>query len=163
VAGPESPVITYGAIPHHKYGPQRSVNKNAGSPRFVRGEDSSNQDMGHQLGALATCAVVFVYVFLRRGRKLPAIRDVPGPANPSWIFGTFPAGQPGPFASSRWSMTLSAKPFKDTSGTFRSKKLEEWRGGSSRTSGTLFVSTVRLGYVSPFIEHTLATGIRSLY
>ena len=54
------------------------------------GEDSNDQGMGYQLGVLVTCAAVFGYVFLRRGRKLPAIRDVPGPVNPSWIFGMFP-------------------------------------------------------------------------
>ena len=166
MAGTRSPVITcsgQGVMPHYKYGPRRSVKENVSSPRFISWENSNGQDMGCQLGALTTCAAVFVYVLLRRARKLPVIRDVPGPVNPSWIFGMFPMGQSGPFTSSRWSMTLSVETFKDTSGIFRSKKLEEWRGGSSRTSGTLFVSTVRLGYVPPFVEHTLVTRSRSPY
>jgi len=53
--------------------------------------------MQYQLGALATCVAVFTYVFLRRRRKFSAIRDVPGPVNPSWIFGTSPEGQHDPF------------------------------------------------------------------
>jgi len=53
--------------------------------------------MQYQLGALATCAAVFVYVILRRHGKRSAIKNVPGPVNPSWIFGTSPDGQPGPF------------------------------------------------------------------
>ena len=118
-------------------------------PTLLRGEDSSDKVMEYQLGAFATCAAVFVYVLLRRCRKLSAIGDVPGPVNPSWIFGMSPAGRPGPFASSRWHIVLSMKPFKDTSGIFRSKKLEEQRGGSSRLSGMLFVGTAHLGYVSP--------------
>ena len=43
--------------------------------------------MQYQLEALATCVAVFVYAILRRQRKLSSIRDIPGPANPSWIFG----------------------------------------------------------------------------
>jgi len=54
--------------------------------------------MQYQLGALAACVAAPVYVFLRRYRKVSTIRDVPGPVNPSWIFGTSPEGQPGPFA-----------------------------------------------------------------
>ena len=43
--------------------------------------------MQYQLVAVAACAAVFAYAFLRRNRKLSAIGDVPGPQNPSWIFG----------------------------------------------------------------------------
>ena len=53
--------------------------------------------MLRQLGALAICVAVFFCVFLRRRRKLSAIRDVPGPVNPSWIFGMSPEGQSDPF------------------------------------------------------------------
>lgn len=50
--------------------------------------------MEYQLVAPATCAAVFVYVFLRRRRRFAAVKDVPGPANPSWMFGTFLEEQP---------------------------------------------------------------------
>ena len=112
---------------------------------LLRGEDSNDGAMGYQLEALATCVAVFAYIFLRWGRKFSAIRDVPGPVNPSWIFGMLPAGQPGPFTSSRWPVALSVKPFKDTSGIIRLKKLEGRSGGSSRISGISFAGTARLG------------------
>ena len=46
--------------------------------------------MQYQLGALATCAVVFVYAMLRTRRRPSTIKDVPGPVNSSWIFGMSP-------------------------------------------------------------------------
>ena len=49
--------------------------------------------MGYQLAALV-CVVALVYVFLQRCKKFTTIKDVPGPVNPSWIFGMSPAGQP---------------------------------------------------------------------
>jgi len=52
--------------------------------------------MQYQFGALGICAIAFAYVFLRRRRRLATIEDVPGPVNPSWIFGTSPVGQPDP-------------------------------------------------------------------
>jgi len=76
--------------------------------------------MQHQLGALATCAAVFAYFFLRRRGKPSAIRDVPGPVNPSWIFGTPPGSTPS------WGdYTRSDRIPKDTSGISRPKKLEQ--------------------------------------
>ena len=53
--------------------------------------------MGHQLGALAICAAAFVYVFLQKRKKLTTVKDVPGPVNPSWIFGASPVGRLDPF------------------------------------------------------------------
>jgi len=53
--------------------------------------------MQYQFGALAICVVVFAYGFLRRYRRLATIKDIPGPVNPSWIFGMCPGGQPDPF------------------------------------------------------------------
>jgi len=46
----------------------------------------------YQIGALATCAATFAYVILRRRRRLHTVRDIPGPVNPSWIFGKSPRG-----------------------------------------------------------------------
>ena len=46
--------------------------------------------MQYQLGALATCVAALVYAILRRHKRLSAIKDVPGPVNPSWIFGMSP-------------------------------------------------------------------------
>ena len=43
--------------------------------------------MQYRLEALATCAAVFVYLAFRRYRRRSVIRDIPGPVNPSWIFG----------------------------------------------------------------------------
>jgi len=70
--------------------------------------------MQYQLGTLATCATVFVYVVLRTHRKRSAIKDVPGPVNPSWIFGTSPDGQPGPFHL--WAYGTDCEKPKDTIG-----------------------------------------------
>ena len=58
--------------------------------------------MQYQLEALVTCAAIFVFVLLQKRRRLSTIRDIPGPANPSWIFGMSPGGQP--------SMALMYKP-----------------------------------------------------
>jgi len=95
--------------------------------------------MQYQLGALATCAAIFVYVVLRSHRKRFAIKDVPGPVNPSWIFGTSPDGQPGPFHPLLWVDGTDYETFKDTNGISRPKKLEKQRRDSLRISGTLFV------------------------
>ena len=65
--------------------------------------------MQYQLGALTTCAAVFVYVFFRRRRRLSAIRDVPGPVNPSWIFGMSPGYQLALFTSSCRSISLNVE------------------------------------------------------
>ena len=43
--------------------------------------------MEYHFGVLTTCAAVLVYTLLRRRLKLSTIRDVPGPVNPSWLFG----------------------------------------------------------------------------
>ena len=53
-------------------------------------------EMQYQLGALAILTASFVYACLRRRKGLLMIRDVPGPENPSWIFGMSTEGQPGP-------------------------------------------------------------------
>lgn len=53
--------------------------------------------MQYQLGALAACAAVVFYAVIRKYRKRSVIKDVPGPVNPSWIFGMSPGGRPGPF------------------------------------------------------------------
>ena len=65
--------------------------------------------MGYRLGVLATFVAAFVYVFLRRSRKLSVIRDIPGPVNPSWIFGMSPEGQRDLFLPSYESITLNLK------------------------------------------------------
>lgn len=60
---------------------------------LFRSKRSNNEPtMQYQLGALATCAAVFAFVVLRRRKRLHTIRDIPGPANPSWIFGMSPEG-----------------------------------------------------------------------
>ena len=74
-----------------------SVYKNLGSSHLAPQQIWDGLAMQSQLGALVTCAAILVYAFLRRCRRLSAIRDVPGPVNPSWIFGTSPDDQPGPF------------------------------------------------------------------
>ena len=57
-------------------------------PTFFPSEASNDElTMGYQLESLATCVAVLAYVTLRRQRGLSAIKDVPGPVNPSWIFG----------------------------------------------------------------------------
>ena len=116
-------------------------------------ENSNSEAMKYQLGVPAACVAVVVYAFLRRRRRLSVIRDVPGPVNPSWIFGMLLEGQSDPFTLFQRSMTLSAK-FQDTSGIFREKKPEEQRGSSSRTLGTSFVGTVRFGCVLSLIKQT---------
>ena len=72
--------------------------------------------MQRQLGALATCAAVFFCVFFRRRRRLSSLKDVPGPPNPSWIFGTFPEGRHGPHHSRAQADVLSVKYLKDING-----------------------------------------------
>ena len=115
-------------------------------------ENLNDKAMKYQLGVPVACVAVVVYAFLRRRRRLFVLRDVPGPANPSWIFGMLLEGRSDPFTPFQRPMALSAKTFQDTSGIFRPKKLEEQRGGSSRTLGTSFVGTVRLGCVLPFYQ-----------
>jgi len=96
--------------------------------------------MGYQLGVLATCAIVFACVLLRRRRSLSTIRDLPGPVNPSWIFGMS--------QGTNWVDIAECETFKGTSGISRPEKPGLRIRGSSRSSGTSFVGTVRLGYVS---------------
>ena len=71
--------------------------------------------MNYQLGTLATCTAAFVYIILRRLRKPSTIKDVPGPANPSWIFGMF---RRTALASSIFcgSVALNAGTFQDING-----------------------------------------------
>ena len=51
---------------------------------------SDEPPMQYQHGALVACAGALAYAILRRYRRPSVIGDVPGPANPSWIFGMFP-------------------------------------------------------------------------
>lgn len=109
--------------------------------------------MGYQLGVLAACAAVFVYAYLRRGnKKFAMIRDVQGPANPSWIFGMVTFLLPR-------LIVLNLRSSKDTSGISRPRKLEDQRSGTLGISGTLFIGTVRLGYVPPLIGQTLGSCV----
>jgi len=66
------------------------------SPPFSAKVLHDKPTMQYQLGAFSACVAVFVYVILRRQKKYSAIRDVQGPVNPSWLFGTSPGGQPAP-------------------------------------------------------------------
>jgi len=144
-------------MPRFEYGLRRSGYKNPSSPRFLRSESSNDKlDMHYQLGALAACTAIFVYALLRRQKKSFAVRDVPGPVNPSWIFGTSQAVNLGFFTPSCRSMALNAKIPKDTSGISRPKKLGEQRRGSSRDLGTSLVGTAPLGYMTSFIGQTPA-------
>jgi len=74
--------------------------------------------MRYQLEALAVCAVVFIYLSLRRRKRLAIIKDVPGPVNPSWIFGTLPVAE-GRSDPSCLLETDGLRTFKGTSGTSR--------------------------------------------
>ena len=106
--------------------------------------------MEYQLGALTTCAAVIAYLLFRRHRRLSTIRDVPGPVNPSWIFGMSPTS----LLTFSWrSVVLNVKAFKDISGIFSQRKLEDRKRGSSRSSGILFVGMVFSGYALPFTGH----------
>jgi len=97
------PVVTHGGqsvMSHYGYELQRPVYKNASTSTLLtlpRGEDSKDEAMEYQLGVPAACVAAFVYTFLKRRRRLSVIRDVPGPANPSWIFGMSLECQPGRF------------------------------------------------------------------
>ena len=85
----ESSMLTFGP---------RGQSIRAPALAFLHGKSSNGElAMQYQLEALVTCVALFVYVFLRRHRRLSVIRDVPRPANPSWIFGMSPKGQPSPF------------------------------------------------------------------
>ena len=114
--------------------------------------------MQYQLEAIATCAAVFVYVILRRRRL--SIADVPGPENPSWIFGTSPEGQPH---SPSLPVDRRLNGLKDTSGISWSKKSGEWRRGSSRSSGTSFAGRVLLGYASLAIEPATVSCVPGIF
>jgi len=115
--------------------------------------------MVYQLGALVTCAAALVYTLLRRYRRPSTIRDVPGPVNPSWIFGT--SRSSCPLLTFSWrSIVVNVTNFKDTSGTYCSKKPEGQRGGSLRNSGTSFAGTALLGYASPCIVQMPVTRCR---
>jgi len=116
----------------------------------------------HQLGALVACVAVFVYTFLRRHRRLSTIKDVPGPENPSWIFGMSRMTDLTSFTSFRTSpVVLNVETFKDTSGISRPGKLEQRIKDSSRISGISLVGTVPLGYVPPLIKHPSVYCIRA--
>lgn len=69
--------------------------------------------MQYRPGALTACVAVFVYLVFRRHRKRSAIKDVPGPVSPSWIFGMSLEGQP---ALSHGFMVLIVRAFKGISG-----------------------------------------------
>jgi len=58
--------------------------------------------MQYQLGTLAACGAISAYVFLKRCRKPSTVRDVPGPDNPSWIFGKSLEGQSDHFHLYLW-------------------------------------------------------------
>ena len=65
---------------------------NVSSPTLLCGKGSDGGFvMQYQLGVLAICAVTFAYPILRRRRRLSTLKDVPGPANLSWIFGVSPS------------------------------------------------------------------------
>ena len=72
--------------------------------------------MPSQLGALATCAAILLCLFLRRCRRPSAILDIPGPENPSWIFGMFRKVNLIPSTTPYRSTALNVKEPKDTSG-----------------------------------------------
>ena len=118
--------------------------------------------MQSQLGAFAICAGVFVYAFLRKRKRFPAIKDLPGPENPSWIFGTSLGGQSRPFHFLKWVGNIECEISKDISGISWVRNPEEWRRGTSRISGTSFVGMVPLGYVATWIEQTSPFRIRTL-
>jgi len=85
-------VVTYGVTSHHEYDLQRSVFKDARTSTLLtllHDEDSKDKVMEYQLGVPAACVAIFVYALLKRRRRVSVIRDVPGPGNPSWIFGVF--------------------------------------------------------------------------
>ena len=89
------PVVIYGELSvmsHYEYKLRRSIYKKVRTSAPLTslcGEDPKDEVMEYKLGVPAACVAVFVYALLRRRRRLSAIRDVPGPANPSWIFGMF--------------------------------------------------------------------------
>jgi len=118
--------------------------------------------MQYQLEALAAlAAVIIVYAVLRRQRKLSSIRDVPGPVNPSWLFGML-LGSTRPNLPACKPLALNANSFKDTNGTSKPERLGQRTRGSSRTSGTLSAGMVLLGYVLCFIKRAAEPGIRTL-
>ena len=120
---------------------------------FLRNKSSNDElAMQSQLGAFAICAGVFVYAFLRKRKRFSAIKDLPGPENPSWIFGTSLGGQSLPFHFLKWVGNIQCEISKDTSGISWVRNPEEWRRGTSRISGTSFVGMVPLGYVATWIE-----------
>ena len=143
-------------------GPEGRLIRTPALPILLRGEDSSDKAMEYQLAALAACAAVFAYVLLRRGRKLSAVRDVPGPVNPSWIFGMFPVGRLGPFAS-----PVAYSTDRETLQGHQWYLQVEEAGGTERRFLRTFGNVVRwngpFGVRLAFHEHTLVTRIRSLH
>ena len=117
--------------------------------------------MEYQVGVFAVCAAVFVYAFLRRYGKLSPIEDIPGPVNPSWIFGTSRRANLATFTSSRSPIALNLEVLKDISGIFSLEKLEQRIRGSSRILGTSSVGMVPLGCASPLIERGSTLCIRT--
>ena len=84
---------------YYEYRLRRPVYKNVGTSTLLAllcGEDSNDETMEYKFGVPVACVAVFAFIFLRRHRRLSVIRDVPGPTNPSWFFGVFQEGQPGP-------------------------------------------------------------------
>ena len=125
---PESSTMTQTAsvtFHHEGYGVRRSVYKNI-DPSHPAPERQLERRpaMYYLFGTLATCTAVFVYIVLRRLRKPSAIKDVPGPPNPSWIFGMFHRENLTP-PTSCGSIALNVRTFQDTYGISWSKKLEE--------------------------------------
>ena len=78
-------------------------------PALLRSRGSDRLGMQYQLGGLVTCAAVLAYAFLQRYRRSSTIRDVPGPVNPSWIFGMYPGVNATRFTSSSGSIVLNVK------------------------------------------------------
>jgi len=75
--------------------------------------------MEYQLGTLAACTALFVYVWIRRYGEPSPVKDVPGPVNPSWIFGKSSEGEPDYFHLYTWADSTEYEPFKDISGISR--------------------------------------------
>ena len=111
--------------------------------------------MQYELGTLATCAALFVYVFLRRHRRLSAIKDVPGPANPSWIFGTSMKGQSDPFYLLLWIESAECENLQghqwyfltEDAGVVEKRFLENF-GNTVRWNGPLGVRHTLAEYVT---------------
>lgn len=130
----------------------RSIRTLARFKTFLCGRSSNDGlAMDYQLGTLAICGTVLVCI-IQRHRRLSTIRDVPGPVNPSWIFGRSPGIALIPSTSSCRPASLTLETFKDISGISRPKKLGEQRRGSSKILGMWFIGTVLWECVSPLAK-----------